>query len=57
MIMKKYCVYLKETSCGFAEVEANDEDEAKGKAREAWSNGFANMPGNVDCEILSVDEC
>lgn len=57
MIMKKYCVYLKETSCGFAEVEANNEDEAKEKAREAWSNGFANLTGNVDCEVLSVDEC
>lgn len=53
--MKKYCVYLRETSYGFAEVEANTEDEAREKAYKAWSDGLANMTGTVDCETLSVE--
>lgn len=51
---KLYCVEIKETSCGFVEVKANNEKEAEGKAYEAWSNGNAKMVGSVECEILKV---
>ena len=52
---KLYCVEIKETSCGFVEVKANNEKEAGEKAYEAWSNGYAQMVGSVNCEILKVE--
>ena len=52
--MKTYCVNLKETSDGFVEVQADNEEEAKEIAYKAWLDG--NMVGSVDCEPLSVEE-
>lgn len=52
--MKTYCVNLKETSYGFVEVQADNEEEAKEIAYKAWLDGNANMVGSVDCEPLSV---
>lgn len=49
-----YCVEIKETSCGFVEVKANNEKEAGEKAYEAWSNSCAKMVGPVECEVLKV---
>lgn len=55
-IMEKlYCVEIKETSCGFVEVKANNEKEAGEKAYEAWSNGYAQMVGSVSCEISKIE--
>lgn len=54
--MKTYCVNLKETSYGFVEVQADNEEEAKEIAYKAWLHGNANMVGSVDCEPLSVEE-
>nr|DAE36849.1 MAG TPA: PcfM DpnD/PcfM-like protein [Caudoviricetes sp.] len=34
--MKTYCVNLKETSYGFVEVQADNEEEAKEIAYKAW---------------------
>lgn len=56
IIMEKlYCVEIKETSCGFVEVKAKNENDAGEKAYEAWSNGYAQMVGSVNCEILKVE--
>lgn len=54
--MKTYCVNLKETSYGFVEVQADNEEEAKEIDYKAWLDGNANMVGSVDCEPLSVEE-
>lgn len=43
--MKTYCVNLKETSYGFVEVQADNEEEAKEIAYKAWLDGNANMVG------------
>lgn len=54
--MKTYCVNLKETSYGFVEVQADNEEEAKEIAYKAWLDSNTNMVGSVDCEPLSVEE-
>lgn len=51
---RKYRVGIKETSNGFADVEASSEEEAREKAYDAWANGYANMCGDVDCEAVEV---
>ena len=41
--MSKYSVGISETTKGWAEVEADNVEQAKAKAYEAWSNGDAFM--------------
>lgn len=51
---RKYRVGIIETSNGFADVEASSEEEAREKAYDAWSNGYAVMCGDLDCETKEV---
>lgn len=39
--MSKYFVGISETTKGWVEVEADNVEQAKAKAYEAWSNGVA----------------
>lgn len=54
IMKRKYRVGIKETSNGFADVEASSEEEAREKAYDAWANGYADMCGDVDCETVEV---
>ena len=41
--MSKYFVGISETTKGWVEVEADNVEQAKAYAHEAWSNGEASM--------------
>lgn len=50
--MSKYFVGISETTKGWAEVEADNVEQAKAYAYEAWSNGEAFMDEkNSECSV------
>lgn len=50
--MRKYFVGISETTKGWVEVEADNVEQAKSKAYEAWSNGEAFMDEkNSECSV------
>ena len=50
--MSKYFVGISETTNGWVEVEADNIEQAKAKACEAWSNGEAFMDEkNSECTV------
>ena len=54
--MSKYFVGISETTKGWAEVDADNVEQAKAKAYEAWSNGEAFMDEkNSECSVECTD--
>lgn len=50
--MSKYFVGISETTKGWVEVEADNVEQAKAYAHEAWSNGEAFMDKkNSECSV------
>lgn len=50
--MSKYFVGISETTKGWAEVEADNVEQANAKAYEAWSDGKAFMDKkNSECSV------
>lgn len=50
--MSKYFVGISETTKGWIEVEADNVEQAKAKAYEAWSDGRALMDDkNSECSV------
>lgn len=50
--MSKYFVGISETTKGWPEVEADNVEQAKAKAYEAWSDGRAFMDDkNSECSV------
>ena len=50
--MSKYFVGISETTNGWAEVEADNVEQAREKAYEVWSNGEAFMDEkNSECSV------
>lgn len=55
--MSKYRVAVKEISYGFVIVDAEDEDEAREKAEEAYHNGECDWPSmEMDLGDITKEE-